>query len=259
MASACLASGRGQLGATPGRVFALPNGIAGVEAWLDRRSKGTSCRPGGDGRLTALLYTRFAGVRVEAIAAIWREVVASLPDARLAVVGRGLAGEETRLAGLAPNVDVLGWAEPANMPALFGRMSVALVPWADTPANRARNSAKVLELMAAGLPLVAYRVGELPSTLDESGVLVSPGEQAAFAQAVVALSGGTGRALGPWVRPPVPACRQLSPGTTLPGPPWPLTRQPLRPYPARIAVGRHPVDWAASFGWNPAPGVSRKE
>jgi glycosyltransferase involved in cell wall biosynthesis len=41
--------------------------------------------------------------------------------------------------------------------------------------------------MAAGLPIVAYAVGELPATLGESGVLVPPGDADAFAAAVVAL------------------------------------------------------------------------
>ena len=80
------------------------------------------------------------------------------------------------------------------MPALFAGMQVALVPWADTPSNRARHSAKVLELMAAGLPVVAYAVGELPVTLGETGILVPPGDAAAFAQAVAELLADAERA-----------------------------------------------------------------
>ena len=80
-----------------------------------------------------------------------------------------------------------GWIEPAELPGLLGRMSVAIVPWTDTPSNRARHSAKVLELMAAGLPIVAYAVGELPATVGEAGVLVPPGDADAFAAAVAGL------------------------------------------------------------------------
>ena len=90
-------------------------------------------------------------------------------------MGRGLGGEERELVGV-PGIAVQGWIEPAELPALLGRMSVAIVPWADTPSNQARHSAKVLELMAAGLPIVAYAVGELPATLGEAGVLVPPGD-----------------------------------------------------------------------------------
>ncbi len=73
------------------------------------------------------------------------------------------------------------------MAAFFARQTLAIVPWADTPPNRARSSAKVLELMAAGLPIVAYAVGDLPATLGDAGVLVPPGDEVAFAMSVVAL------------------------------------------------------------------------
>ena len=48
--------------------------------------------------------------------------------------------------------------------------------------------------MAAGLPVVAYAVGELPVTLGETGVLVPPGDAAAFAQAVAELLADADRA-----------------------------------------------------------------
>ena len=73
-------------------------------------------------------------------------------------------------------------------------MTVAIVPWGDTPPNRARHSAKVLELMAAGLPIVAYAVGELPATLGGAGVLAPPGDADGFAAAVAALLADPDRA-----------------------------------------------------------------
>jgi glycosyltransferase involved in cell wall biosynthesis len=45
----------------------------------------------------------------------------------------------------------------------------------------------VLELMKAGLPIVAYAVGELIPTVGDAGVLVEPGDDTAFSRAVVAL------------------------------------------------------------------------
>ncbi len=129
------------------------------------------------------------------VAAIWHRVLSALPEARLIVVGRGLAGEERRLAQLVPNVEIAGWLEPAAMPTFFAGMRVALVPWADTPSNRARNSAKVLELMLAGVPIVAYAVGELPFTLDGCAAVVPPGDEDAFACALVELLRSPERAL----------------------------------------------------------------
>jgi glycosyltransferase involved in cell wall biosynthesis len=61
--------------------------------------------------------------------------------------------------------------------------------------------------MAAELPIVAYAVGELPATLGDAGVLVEPGDEAAFARAVVALfeDGDWARRLGEAARARVSA------------------------------------------------------
>ena len=135
---------------------------------------------------SAVLYTRFAGARAADVAAVWSMVRERLAEARLVVVGRGLAGEETKLVGR-PGIEVRGWVEPAELPGVLAGATLAIAPGADTPSNRARHSAKIMELMAAGLPVVATAVGELPATLGEAGVLVPPGDTAAFAAAVAAL------------------------------------------------------------------------
>ncbi len=190
VASECLRQRAASFGAAPAKTFVLHNGVSDCGLWnsdcgfehrtLDARQSAIR------NPQSAILYTRFAGVRPADVIAIWARVREHLPDARLTVVGRGVGGEGRELAG-APGIEVTGWVEPGSLPALFAGMQVAVVPWADTPSNRARHSAKVLELMAAGLPIVAYAVGELPVTLGETGVLVPPGDAAAFAQAVADL------------------------------------------------------------------------
>jgi glycosyltransferase involved in cell wall biosynthesis len=199
--SACLRDRAVAFGAPPRKVFVLPNGIADLAPWAT--TGGVPKQP-----QSALLYTRFAGVRVDQIATIWRRVVELVPDAALTVVGQGLGGEERELAATAPAVHVVGWVEPPAMPALFGRHTVAIVPWADTPPNRARSSAKVLELMAAGLPIVGSAVGELPATLGGSGVLVPAGDTEAFAREVATLLADPQRAafLGQAARDRLQSC-----------------------------------------------------
>lgn len=177
VASECLRQRAVSLGAGPARVFMLPNGVSGSRPPHSPEA-GAAC--------SVLLYTRFAGVRPAEVAAIWARVRETCPDAMLEVAGRGLAGEEAQLAGL-PGVAVSGWVEPAAQPARFARSGVAVVPWDDTPANRARSSVKVRELMAAGLPIVAYAVGELPDLIGAGGLLAPPGDRDAFAAAVIRL------------------------------------------------------------------------
>jgi glycosyltransferase involved in cell wall biosynthesis len=183
--SECLRQRAIAFGADPERVTVLHNGI---EMSSLQQPASSNQQPA-----SVILYTRFAGTRAADVAAIWARVRERMPGAELSVVGRGLAGEERELVGL-PGITVQGWIELAELPGRLGRMSLAIVPWTDTPPNRARHSAKVLELMAAGLPVVAYAVGELPATLGEAGVLVTPGDADGFAAAVAALLADLDRA-----------------------------------------------------------------
>jgi glycosyltransferase involved in cell wall biosynthesis len=188
--STCLQDRAVRFGTDPARVFVLPNGVPAssisspVTGLL--RAEDRSLPSATSDQPSAVLYTRFAGVRAQDVAAIWSRVRAIVPGARLTVLGRGLAGEEEALRNM-PGMDVLGWVEPSDLPARFAAAQLAIVPWIDTPSNRARHSAKVLELMKAGLPVVAYAVGELASTVGDAGVLAEPGDEVAFARAVVAL------------------------------------------------------------------------
>jgi glycosyltransferase involved in cell wall biosynthesis len=86
-------------------------------------------------------------------------------------------------------IDYRGWIEPAQIPGLLAAADVALAPMTDTLINRARGLAKLLELMAAGLPIVAAGVGQAAEYIEDgrSGVLVPPGNPAALARAALAL------------------------------------------------------------------------
>ncbi|MGC8779680.1 MAG: glycosyltransferase, partial [Anaerolineae bacterium] len=83
--SECLRRRAIAFGATPERVTILHNGID-VAWWL--RAAGRRAEPAPDEPPTAILYTRFAGVRPADVRAIWTRVRAALPQARLMVVGR---------------------------------------------------------------------------------------------------------------------------------------------------------------------------
>jgi glycosyltransferase involved in cell wall biosynthesis len=113
-------------------------------------------------------------------------------EARLLLVGDGPERAAlTALAhaeGVAHLVEMTGAVDPAGVPALLHRMHVAVAPY--PPLEQFYFSPlKVYEYLAAGLPVVATREGELPTALDEGrlGVLVPPGEPVALADALARL------------------------------------------------------------------------
>src|SRR5262245_58066638 len=187
-------------GVPPEGVFYLPNGINRIEneeLRIENRSA-ADVHPQFsivNSQLTLLLYTRFWEFDGRDLVAALVPIAAGCPMARLLVVGRGERGEEQELlrlarrAGVASMIDYRGWVEPAQIPALLSSADVALVPMNDTLINRARGLAKLLELMAAGLPLVAARVGQAAEYIEDgrSGVLVPPRSPAALARTALEL------------------------------------------------------------------------
>jgi glycosyltransferase involved in cell wall biosynthesis len=183
-------------GVPPERVFYLPNGVASSEFRVMRSElEPDTTQHSKSNTQNLLLYTRFWEFDVRDLVAALVPIAAGCPAARLLVVGRGERGEEQELlrlarrAGVASMIDYRGWIEPAQIPGLLAAADVALAPMTDTLINRARGLAKLLELMAAGLPIVAAGVGQAGEYIEDgrSGVLVPPGNPAALARAALAL------------------------------------------------------------------------
>jgi glycosyltransferase involved in cell wall biosynthesis len=192
------------LGVSPERVFYMPNGIANVEWWKVSRLDGTGVSTFQSARSpTILLYTRFWEFDVRDVVAALVGIIAGQPAARLLVVGRGERGEERELlrlaarSGIEAAIDYRGWVDSAQIPALLASADVALAPMDDTLINRARGLAKLLELMAAGLPIVASRVGQAMEYIEEgrSGLLVAPGDPGALARGALDLLADDGMRL----------------------------------------------------------------
>lgn len=175
-------------GVPPERIVYVPNGMHAMQPAPLRES---SSQP------TMLLYTRFWELDVRDVVATLVGVAQHIPHVRLLVVGRGERGEEHDLlrwaqrAGVAANIDYRGWVEPEHIPSLLQLATLALVPINDTLINRARGLAKLLELMAASLPIVAGRVGQVAEYLEDerSGLLVPPADSGAMAAAALRLLG----------------------------------------------------------------------
>jgi len=204
------------LGVEPARVFYVPNGVGKRRG---ERREGEMERGGAGGRdPVILLYTRFFEFPVSRVVEIFRRVREQIPAARLLVVGKGLFGEEEELLRLATqanlttahhalrnthhaphltshvsrfthDVTYCGWVPPEDLPACFAQADVAIYPFDDTLVNRTKCAVKLLDLLTAGVPVVAEAVGQNREMIRhaETGWLVEPGDVPAFAQAVVRL------------------------------------------------------------------------
>lgn len=131
-----------------------------------------------------LLYTRFFEFSQEKLHAVFAELARTVPGVRFLVVGKGRNREEDLLVaaarknGFADSLTVAGWVEPKELPDWLAVGDVALYPFSDTLVNRAKCPAKLTELMRAGVPVVADRVGEIAEYVvsGESGVLCDPND-----------------------------------------------------------------------------------
>ncbi len=182
------------MGIPPHRTFYLPNGFIP----FPMPPKPPASRP------TLLLYTRFFEFSLTRLWHILRAVRERVA-VRTLVVGRGFFGEERRLLTLARQAgwrtitrpaplaegDLVyaGYIEREDLPAYLAAADVALYPFEDTLINRTKCPVKLLELLAAGIPVVGEAVGEVRETIrhGETGLLIPPADDAAMVEALVAL------------------------------------------------------------------------
>jgi glycosyltransferase involved in cell wall biosynthesis len=190
------------LGVAPERVFYVPNG-----ANLQPPTSNFQL-PTANPQLptSILLYTRFFEFQAERVIEVFERVAAEVPEVEFLIVGKGLSGEEEGLLhlasqqGLTDRIVYTGWVELTELPRYLAAADVAIYPLDDNLLNRARCSAKLVDLMAAGLAIVAEDVGQSSEYIEHgrSGLLVEAGDIGAFAQSVIRLvqDGGLRRALG---------------------------------------------------------------
>jgi glycosyltransferase involved in cell wall biosynthesis len=198
------------MGVLPERVFYVPNGVCYPEPGTKNERLETGDWP------TILLYTRFFEFPVSRVIEVLRRVRECMPKARLFVVGKGLFGEEGELFRLAAQSDLtvqrgpvpithhakqpevarithdityFGWVPAETLPTYFARATLAIYPFDDTLVNRCKCPVKLLDLLAAGVPVVAEAVGQNQETIrhGETGWLVETGDVEAFAEAVTRL------------------------------------------------------------------------
>ena len=111
---------------------------------------------------------------------------ARLPTARLIIAGDGELREalERRAAalGVADAVELTGWVQPRDVPALLNRASVVVVP-----SQWESFGLVALEAAQMARPVIAFRVGGLPEIVADgrTGLLVDAGDTTALAAAIL--------------------------------------------------------------------------
>jgi glycosyltransferase involved in cell wall biosynthesis len=220
----------GSLGVRPGRVTRLINGVDSAQ--FERRPLAVR---GGARVLFVGGWLDVKGRHL--LPAIWSRVCARFPEARLTVVGAGVAPEI-----VFADFDRATWpsltvdrcvTDPAEMRELYLSHDLFLMPSLSEGSPLA-----LLEAMAAGLPSVAARVGGIPDVIADGteGLLfraMDPGD--AFDQLARILSdAGLRESLGR-------AARDRTAGLT-----WQETARGVER--ALAAVPRVPTGWAGAAG-----------
>lgn len=116
-----------------------------------------------------------------------REVTRVIPHARFVFAGHGEVRQAQELADslqLSASIECLGWVTREQLPSLLNRAAVFCLPSYNEGVPMA-----MLEAMSYGLPIVATPVGGIPDLLrsGENGILVEPGDVAAFSRAIIRL------------------------------------------------------------------------
>jgi glycosyltransferase involved in cell wall biosynthesis len=165
-------------GVPEARIDLIPNGIDLSMFTIGRNN----ARP----RKIAMVARLWAEKRIDVLVAAVPRVLARYPDVEFQIVGDGPCREQllnqARESGVLPQVTFLGHRD--DVPVVLSSADVFVL------ASESEASPNVvLEAMAAGLPVVASRVGGIPELVADgvSGHLVPPADPNALATALLDL------------------------------------------------------------------------
>jgi glycosyltransferase involved in cell wall biosynthesis len=172
-------------GASESRVQVVPNGVDPGRFKPPRSPVGSEKDPFTIGFVGSLKPWHGMSTLVDAFARVHR----SHEHCRLLVVGDGPERESLTESlvqrGLSDFVTLTGAVDPADVPGWLHEMDVGVAPY---PAMDGFyfSPLKILEYMAAGLPIIASRIGQIPQLLEDGacGLLCDPGEPEALAESL---------------------------------------------------------------------------
>ena len=171
-----------RMGGAPGRVHVVPNGVdpARFPPRPARRNEAFTI-----GFVGSLKSWHGLPIAVDAFARLHRR----RPESRLLVVGEGPERESLTKAlaevGLSSSVRLTGAVRAAEVPRWLESMDVGVAPYAKAEGFYF-SPLKIFEYMAAGLPVVASRIGQIPEIVDDgcNGLLCTPGDPKDLAAAL---------------------------------------------------------------------------
>ena len=181
------------------KVHYLPNGsgLPFVEAGeLDGASQARRDALALGKRPSLLVYSRLFEFDTTRLVAILAAVKDQVPDVAILFIGESLFEEDARrLRGeleqgdVLPAVFDLGWVDEADLPAALHLADVAIYLMDDTLINRCKCPVKLADLIAAGIPVAAEAVGQVPQYVinSKNGCLRDSGDVAGLAADITAL------------------------------------------------------------------------
>jgi len=173
-------------GFDPGRIAVIPNGVDAERFAPPAPERRMAARHAlglpSDGRVVAFLGRLVREKGADVLLGGWPRIQRRVEGVHLLVAGRGEDSVALRRACGEGGDDVRWLADLQDQRDLYHAADVLVVP------SRAESFGLVaLEGMAAGLPVVASRVGGLPEVAGDTALFVPPEDPASLAEAVVAL------------------------------------------------------------------------
>jgi glycosyltransferase involved in cell wall biosynthesis len=186
------------MGVNPARVFYVPNGPdeslrTRPEESAARRAQIRAELDVGGGPLAIYMGQIPHGNDLDHALCAVERALPRFPDLRLAFLGTG-DGVPALRADIArrklERAVILNdrWMDHSLVPDYLAAADLAIYPYRDTLINRSKCSAKIIEYMAMGLPIIASRVGQNMEYIEHgaSGLLAEPGDADSFAQMLLA-------------------------------------------------------------------------
>jgi glycosyltransferase involved in cell wall biosynthesis len=170
-------------------VLYLPNGVN-----FERFDKANSLREGEGTRAPTLLYSGTLDMRwgVDLPLQSMPKLLEKVPEARLLIAGTGEAEDELKSIaqslGLGESVQFLGMIPYEDLPKVMATADVGLATSREEIFRHFASPLKIVEYMAAGLPVICSGGGEAELMIDESGGGINiPFSPEAFAEAAQSL------------------------------------------------------------------------